>query len=181
MCVSLILRLRINCHFSFLHLEKCFSGSVSQSQVREVCLLQLIDFTYFYFHGYNLLKGFLDGSDGTDFAYNVGDLGSISRFERSPGGGHGNPLQYSSLENPHGQRSLADYSPWGHRVRHDWATKHSTNFKSFIIFDLEATAWKMAEFETHRTHKPCSVSGISHKSTGSGKGQHKWREWRYRI
>ena len=32
---------------------------------------------------------------------------------RSPGGGHGSALQYSSLENPHGQRSLADYSPWG--------------------------------------------------------------------
>ena len=116
MCVSLILRLRINCHFSFLHLEKCFSGSVSQSQVREVCLLQLIDFTYFYFHGYNLLKGFLDGSDGKEFAYNVGDLGSIPRFERSPGGGNGNPLQYSSLENPHGQRSLAGYSPCGHQA-----------------------------------------------------------------
>jgi len=35
------------------------------------------------------------------------------------GGGHGNPLQYSCLENPHGQRNLADYSPWGHKVRHD--------------------------------------------------------------
>ena len=32
---------------------------------------------------------------------------------RPPEGGHGNPLQYSCLENPHGQRSLADYSPWG--------------------------------------------------------------------
>ena len=32
---------------------------------------------------------------------------------RSPGGGHGNPLQYSCLENPHGQRSLAGYRPWG--------------------------------------------------------------------
>ena len=30
-----------------------------------------------------------------------------------PGRGHGNPLQYSCLENPHGQRSLAGYSPWG--------------------------------------------------------------------
>ena len=30
---------------------------------------------------------------------------------RSPGEGHGNPLHYSCLENPHGQRSLADYSP----------------------------------------------------------------------
>ena len=45
---------------------------------------------------------------------------------RSPGGGHGNPLQYSCLENPDGQRSLVGYSPWGHRVRHDWATQHST-------------------------------------------------------
>ena len=27
----------------------------------------------------------------------------------------GNPLQYSCLENPHGQRSLAGYSPWGHK------------------------------------------------------------------
>ena len=26
---------------------------------------------------------------------------------RSPGGGHGDPLQYSFLENPHGQKSLA--------------------------------------------------------------------------
>ena len=30
-----------------------------------------------------------------------------------PGRGHGNSLQYSCLENPHGQRSLAGYSPWG--------------------------------------------------------------------
>ena len=34
---------------------------------------------------------------------------------RFPGVGHGNPLQYSCLENPHGQRSLADYSPWVHK------------------------------------------------------------------
>ena len=43
------------------------------------------------------------------------DLGSIPRLGRSPGGGHGNPLQYSFLENPHGQRSLVGYSPWGHK------------------------------------------------------------------
>ena len=29
------------------------------------------------------------------------------------GEGHGNPLQYSCLENPHGQRSLVGYTPWG--------------------------------------------------------------------
>ena len=32
-----------------------------------------------------------------------------------PGGGHGNPLQYSCLENPHVQRSLVGYSPWGQK------------------------------------------------------------------
>ena len=45
---------------------------------------------------------------------NVGDIrdaGSILASGRFPGGGHGNPLHYSCLENPHGQRSLADYSP----------------------------------------------------------------------
>ena len=31
---------------------------------------------------------------------------------RSPGEGTGNPLQYSCLENPHGQRRMAGYSPW---------------------------------------------------------------------
>ena len=33
----------------------------------------------------------------------------------SPGGGNGNPLQYSCLENSHGERSLVGYSPWGRK------------------------------------------------------------------
>ena len=44
----------------------------------------------------------------------VRDLGSIPGLGISPGGEHGHPLQYSCLENPHGQRSLAGCSPWGH-------------------------------------------------------------------
>ena len=43
------------------------------------------------------------------------DLGSTPGLGRSPGGGHGKPHQYSCLENPHGQASLAGYSPWGHK------------------------------------------------------------------
>ena len=50
--------------------------------------------------------GFPGGSNGKECACNVRDLGSIPGLGRSPGGGHGNPLQYSCLENPHGQRSL---------------------------------------------------------------------------
>ena len=55
---------------------------------------------------------------GKESACNAGDLGLIPGSGRSPGEGNGNPLQYSCLENPHGQRSLADDSPWG---RKSWA------------------------------------------------------------
>ena len=44
--------------------------------------------------------GFPGGSDGKEFACNAGDLGSIPGWGRSPGGGHGNPLQHSCLGNP---------------------------------------------------------------------------------
>ena len=44
-------------------------------------------------------------------AGDVRDAGSISGLGRTPGGGNGNLLQYSRLENLHGQRSLAGYSP----------------------------------------------------------------------
>ena len=46
---------------------------------------------------------------------NAGDKGSIPGLRRSPRDGNGNPLQYSCLEKFHGQRSLAGYSPWGHK------------------------------------------------------------------
>ena len=48
-------------------------------------------------------------------AIHAGDLSLIPGLGRSPGGGCGNPLQYSCLENPQGQRSLAGYSPWDHK------------------------------------------------------------------
>ena len=44
---------------------------------------------------------------------NVGGLGLIPGVRRNPG--HGNPLQYSCLENLQGQRNMAGYSPWGHK------------------------------------------------------------------
>ena len=45
-------------------------------------------------------KDFTGGSDGKVSAYNAGDRGSVPASGRSPGGGNGNPLQYSCLENP---------------------------------------------------------------------------------
>ena len=51
-------------------------------------------------------------------ACSAGDLGLIPALGRSPGGGHGNPLQYSCLENPHEKPSELQYVE-SQRVRHD--------------------------------------------------------------
>ena len=55
--------------------------------------------------------GFPGGLNGKESACNAGDPGSVLGLERSPGEGNGNPLQYSSLENP------IDRGVW-------WATVH---------------------------------------------------------
>ena len=68
---------------------------------------------------YPLILGFSGGSESKESACNAGDLG----LGRSPAGGHGKLLQYSCLENPHGQRSLAGYKSMGsQKSGHDWAT-----------------------------------------------------------
>ncbi len=50
-----------------------------------------------------------------DNAEDLKDAGLIPGLGGSPGGGHGNPLQYSCLENPMDRESLAGYSPRGHK------------------------------------------------------------------
>ena len=69
--------------------------------------------------------GVRGGSDSKESDCKAGDLGSIPGLGRSPRGGHGKQLQYSCLENPQGQRSLAGASPWSLRVARGWAGKHS--------------------------------------------------------
>ena len=49
---------------------------------------------------------------------NAGDTGSIPGPGRSPGERNGKPTLVFLPEKSHGQRSLAGYSPWDHRVRH---------------------------------------------------------------
>ena len=88
--------------------------------------------------------GFPGGSVGKESACNEGDLGSIPGLGRSPGGGNGNPL-YSCLENPHGQRSLMGYSPWGREV-----LDKTEQLSTYIVFqfsppvlEIHLTAFKV--------------------------------------
>ena len=83
-------------------------------------------FLFLILFKYSWFTGFPAGSVGKESTCKAGDLGLTPGSGRSSGEGHGNPLQYSCLENLHGQRGLAGYSPWDHqRVRHSWVTQHA--------------------------------------------------------
>ena len=79
----------------------------------------------------SLTKGFPGGISGKNPPVNAGDItdmGSVPGLERSPGGGHGNPLQYSCLESP------MDEGAWQatvHRVVKSWTRlkRRSTHAK----------------------------------------------------
>ena len=80
--------------------------------------------------------GFPGVSDGKKYACNVGDLGSIPGMGRSLRGGHSNPIQYSCLENLHGQRSLAGYNPWGRKesdMTEQLITAHMLTISNYLI------------------------------------------------
>ena len=81
----------------------CAAGVLWNIQKKEVDFFEYIQ----------IKLGFPGGSDSKESTCNEGDLGLIPRLGRSPGRGCGNPLQYSCLEDPHGQRSLVGYGPQG--------------------------------------------------------------------
>ena len=87
--------------------------------------------------------GFLDSSDSKESICNAGGLDSVSGLGRSPGGNHANPLQYSCLENPHGQKSLAGCSPWGHKES-DTTERLSTAHTGLRVLSLIKNAFLLS-------------------------------------
>ena len=67
----------------------------------------------------------------------------IPELGTSPGVGHGNSLQYSCLENPHRQRDLEGYNPWGRKeldmterlstAQHIVGNNHNRNDYTIVI------------------------------------------------
>ena len=109
------------------------------------------------FTSFHVRKGFPNNSAGKESACNVGELNLIPGLGRSPGGGHGNPLQNSCLENPHGQRNLADYSPWNwkesamtewlntaqvKKQRHHFADK-DLDSQSYLLSSTTVWIWEL--------------------------------------
>ena len=85
-----------------------------------ITLAFLLLFLRYLFVGVSyIFWDFPDGSAGKMSASSARDTGSacpIPGWGRSPGGGNGNPHQYSCLENS------MDRGAWGHRVGHNWAS-----------------------------------------------------------
>ena len=93
-------------------------------------------------------RGFPGGSDGKESAYNMGNIGSISGYRRSPGEGNGNPFQYSYLENSMDRGSLGS---WNHKelnmtelLRHTHVESKKNGVDELICREgMETQMWKM--------------------------------------
>ena len=100
-------------------------------------------------------------------AGDIGDLGLIPVLGRSPGERHGNPLQYSCLENPMDRGAWQLQSMGLQRVGHEWATQHAcTHWISLMAKTvkhlptmwetrLQSLAWEDSLEKEMATH--CSV------------------------
>ena len=75
-------------------------------------------------------------SDDKEFAGNVGEQDLIPALGRSPGEGHGNPLQYFCLENPMDREACQATVHGFARVEHDLATKPPYYFSRFHIYAI---------------------------------------------
>ena len=76
---------------------------------------------------------FPGGSDGKESSCSLGVLSLIPALGRSPGGGNGNPFQYSFLENSMDRGAWWAIVHGWQRVRHDWATKHKYSNKHLCV------------------------------------------------
>ena len=90
---------------------------------------------------YKSLSGFPGGSvvrNPPANAGDIGDVGSVTRLWRSPGGDNGYPLQYSSQDNPINGGTWWLQSMWLQRVGHNWAPTHAGKTEVLSILILMA-------------------------------------------
>ena len=95
-------------HFSTLIITWCYHLHFTHNDLElTIPVIEIVQLPHRSF------PGDPSGKNPPASAEGIGDVGSIPGSGRSPGGEHGNPLQYSCLENLHRQRRLVGYSPEG--------------------------------------------------------------------
>ena len=85
---------------------------------------------------------FPDSSDDKESACNAGDLGSVPGSQRSPGGGHGYSVHYSSLENPTDEESGRLQSIRSQRAGDDWSNLARTHTRTHPSFGNKREPWE---------------------------------------
>ena len=111
----------------------------------------------FFFSSIFIYVCFPGGAVGKNPPANTGDArdaGSIPRSGRSPGGGHGNPIHYSCLENPMDREAWRAAVHGSQRVGHDWAT--SLHF----TVPCQQFMFKFFEEKNHSLHYSCKLEMI---------------------
>jgi len=91
--------------YSLLDSQSCSNSQMTEESAKTLCNMQCAQVWS--------SVGLPWWLSGKESAWKAGNR-KIPELVRSPGGGQ-NPLQYSCLENPHGQRSLVGYSPRDHK------------------------------------------------------------------
>ena len=104
------------------------------------------------YRSYKVDKGFPPSSVSKESACNAGDLGSIPRSGRSPGGGNGNPLQYPCLENPIDRGAWQATVHGVTRVRYNLATKPPPRLiKCFIRVGVSIETCILSHVKQHQS------------------------------
>ena len=130
-------------------------------------------------------RGFPGGSRGKEPACNTGDIrdwGSIPGSGRSPGGGNGNPLQYSCLENPMDRGACQATVHGVARVGHNLATKPPPPLicfwerGKFLLQLVWSSSWEISWFQVNicqcREYKRCGFDPWVGKIPWRRKWQH---------
>ena len=124
-CLKMSITLASFSYLNFRYLtEAQVLGSLSSSNLQ-------------FSHNWRGLPWWLSGKNST---CHTGDVESVPGSGRSRREGHGNPLRCSCLENPHGQRSLMAYSPWGHKELGMRLSRHSMahNWRGWMLFPIKS-------------------------------------------
>ena len=133
----------------------------------------------------SVFMGFPGSSAGKESVCNARELGLIPGLGRPLGGGNGNPLQYSCLKNPQGQRSLVGYSPWDYKesdMTEHLRTAHSMHLMILFLMLFWYYFWNFRNFYIHMVSQVaerricCNAGGASSiPGLGRSPGEGKWQ------
>ena len=87
-------------------------------------------------HLFTGLPWWLSGKESSCSAGAAGKVASIPESGRSPGGGHGNPFQYSCLENPMDRGAWQLTEMGSHGVEHDWSNLACRHTCRYLVFPV---------------------------------------------